>query len=346
MLISCSAISIHLRTHPLPCLLTAEKSSQKNCEFHKTHEYPQTESHHVTPFNFDWAKLTSFPTTVFTLSSQSELRVVETRFWKLTLSYYLLFVSDILIRVLSSSCSSFPPCLGFDWFVCGVPSYVHLGLNTKGGMALSSSSPSSSHNVPSCSLSWDGQTSLTNTKSCTKVKLVGLRVSSWRGGGSHVTRWCTRHPLNFASDGTAMIGTKLPGGHSWLHVNDFLFLFKFFGFLCKKNLSSMFFIQILCTKSDDTCNPSPDRPHPFAHHHHWFGFVVHSFVVCVIQLCCLWGSFWLLPLRLVALLVMLITGSGVGFLDVILTACICPVRCIVILSLENAIRCQKRKKKE
>lgn len=74
MLISCSAISIHLRTHPLHCLLTAKKSSQKAWEFHKTHEYPQTKSHHVTRFTFDWAKLTSFPTTVFTLSSQSELR--------------------------------------------------------------------------------------------------------------------------------------------------------------------------------------------------------------------------------------------------------------------------------
>lgn len=95
----------------------------------------------------------------------------------------------------------------------------------RGGMALSSSS-----HVPSCSLSWDGQTSLTKTKSCTKVKLVGLRVSSWRGGGSHVTRWCTRHSLNFASDGTAMIGTKLSGGHSCLHVTGFYLFICFLGF--------------------------------------------------------------------------------------------------------------------
>lgn len=94
-------------------------------------------------------------------------------------------------------------------------------------MALSSS------NVPSCSLSWDGQTSLTKTKSCTKVKLVGLRVSSWRGG-SHVTRWCTRHPLNFDSVGIAMIGTKLSGGHSCLHVNDFYSICFFFSFFVRR----------------------------------------------------------------------------------------------------------------
>ena len=124
-------------------------------------------------------------------------------------------------------------------------------------MALSSSS-----HVPSCSLSWDGQTSLTKTKSCTKVKLVGLRVSSWRGGGSHVTRWCTRHSLNFASDGTAMIGTKLSGGHSCLHVTGFYLFFCFLGFFCKKNLPM--FILNFCARNlmmKHITNHPTDRTH-------------------------------------------------------------------------------------
>lgn len=136
-------------------------------------------------------------------------------------------------------------------------------------MALSSSS-----NVPSCSLSWDGQTSLTKTKSCTKVKLVGLRVSSWRGG-SHVTRWCTRHSLNFASEGTAMIGTKLSGGHACLHVNDFYLFICFLGFFCKKNLP-MFVLNFCARSLMKHITTAPIRtPSALV----LFGFVVHSFVV-------------------------------------------------------------------